>query len=124
MPKEFSRQNRVADQIHHALAQLIQTELGDPRIGMVNINQVDVSRDYANARVFVTFVDTNADTNAAIKALNHAAKHLRHCLAKSLNSRTTPRLQFVYDSTSVEGQRLSHLIDKAVKADNRESDDS
>lgn len=118
MPKEFSRQTRVADQIHHALAQIIQTELSDPRIGLVNINEVDVSRDYANARVFVTFVAEDTDKDKAVKALNHAAGHLRRCLAHSLNSRTTPRLQFVYDSTSVEGQRLSHLIDQAVKADN------
>ncbi|MGQ9425750.1 30S ribosome-binding factor RbfA [Gilvimarinus sp. F26214L] len=117
MPKEFSRQVRVADQIQRSLAQLIQSEISDPRLGLVNINQVDVSRDYSNARVFVTFVGDESDEGIkqSIAILNKASGFLRSLLAKNLNSRSTPRLNFVYDKTSVEGQRLSHLIDQAVR---------
>lgn len=123
MPKEFSRQIRVADQIQRVLAQLIQTEINDPRLGLVNINDVEVSRDYANARVFVTFVgdEAQAEVEQSIAILNSAAGFLRSLLAKRLNSRTTPRLRFVYDKTSVEGQRLNQLINQAVAKDRRES---
>jgi|SRR5690606_3199915 len=117
MPKEFSRQVRVADQIQRNLAQLIQSEVGDPRLGLVNVNEVDVSRDYANARVYVTFVGDRSEAEIAqsIAILNKAAGFLRSRLAKNLNSRTTPRLNFQYDKTSVEGQRLSHLINQAMR---------
>lgn len=119
MAKEFSRTVRVADQIQRSLAQLIQTELADPRIGLVNINDVDVSRDYANARVYVTFLNRESEEECreALAGLNSAARYLRGLLAKSLNSRTTPRLSFVYDKTSSQGHRVNHLISRALEAD-------
>lgn len=123
MSKEFSRQLRVADQIQRSLAQLIQSEIADPRLGLVNINGVDLSRDYSNARIFVTFVgdleETRVDESVAI--LNKASGFLRSRLAKSLNSRTTPRLSFVYDKTSIEGQRLNHIINQAIKSERTRS---
>lgn len=142
MPKEFSRQVRVADQIQRSLAQLIQTDISDPRVGLVNINSVDVARDYSNAKIFITFVDVdevginNDDTDGqqdnspkeddkyekGIEVLNHAAGYLRGLLAKTLNSRTTPRLIFILDRTSLRGQALSHLIDKAVASDHHHND--
>lgn len=125
MPREFSRQVRIADQIQRSLAQLIPQELGDPRIGMVNINSVDVSPDYANAKVFVTFVNRTEpkEIRDAIGALNKAASFLRSQLAKQLNSRSTPRLNFAYDEATVGGQKLSRLIDEAVAADRKHHDE-
>jgi len=119
MPKDFSRTIRVADQIQRNLAQLIQLEVADPRVGLVNINDVEVSRDYAVARVFVTFVncETEQESNKALAALNNAAGFLRVRLAKSLNSRTTPRLLFVFDKSSIEGAKIDRLIDNALQAD-------
>ena len=125
MPKEFSRTVRVADQIQRNLAQLIQTQLADPRLGMVNINAVEVARDYSVAKVYVTIIGASNDNDAeskrqsseAVEALNHAANHLRSLLAKSLNARTTPRLLFLLDSAAIEGRKLSDLIDQAVAAD-------
>ena len=119
MAREFSRTDRVADAVQRILAQLIQFEVRDPRVGMVNINDVEVSRDLAQAKVFVTFVgrDTEAECEDGAAALNKAAGFLRSQLAKELNMRTTPRLQFVYDKTSVRGQALSSLIDRAVAED-------
>lgn len=118
MAKEFSRQVRVADQIQRSLAYLIQSEIADPRLGMVNINGVDLSRDYSNAKIFVTFIgdldESKVDESIAI--LNKAAGFLRSRLAKSLNSRSTPRLSFVYDKTSIQGQRLNHIINQAIKS--------
>jgi len=119
MPKDFSRTIRVADQIQRILAQLIQTEVADPRVGLVNINDVEVSRDYAVARVYVTFVnrESKQECQDSLSALNNAAGFLRVQLAKSLNARTTPRLQFIYDKTGLQGSKLDRLIDDALQAD-------
>lgn len=119
MAREFKRTDRLGDAIQRILAQLIQMEIRDPRIGMVNINDVDVTRDLSIARVFVTFVgkETDEECDKAAKALNNASGFLRSQLAKQLDIRVTPRLTFVYDKTSVRGQHLSQLIDKAVKQD-------
>ena len=86
---------------------------------MVNINDVEVNRDYAVARVYVTFVnkESQSECDESIKALNNAAGFLRAQLAKTLNARTTPRLQFIYDKSGKEGSRLDRLIDNALQAD-------
>lgn len=119
MAREFNRTDRLADALQRLLAQAIQFEVRDPRVGMVNINDVEVSRDLSFARVFVTFVDreTDEDIDKAVTALNKASGFLRSILAKELDIRITPRLSFIYDKTSVRGQQLSHLIDKAVAED-------
>lgn len=119
MARDFKRTDRLGDAIQRILAQLLQFEVRDPRIGMVNINDVEVSRDLSVARVFVTFVGKESDEECreAEAALNKAAGFLRSSLAKELTVRTTPRLSFIYDTTSVRGQQLSSLIDKAVKQD-------
>ncbi|MFC6632831.1 30S ribosome-binding factor RbfA [Microbulbifer taiwanensis] len=125
MAREFHRADRVADAMRRELAQLIQQEVRDPRLGMVNVNDVEVSRDLAVAKVFVTFVgeDDRAKINISMEVLNKAAGFLRSQLARAIQMRSIPRLQFRYDETSVRGQELSALIDKAVKEDRKHHDD-
>ncbi len=125
MAREFKRTDRLADAVQRILAQLIQFEVRDPRIGMVNINDVTVSRDLSFAKVFVTYVDrvTDEECEEATAALNKASGFLRTQLAKELDIRVTPRLSFVYDKTSVRGQQLSQLIDKAVREDQSANSD-
>lgn len=119
MPREFKRSDRVSDAIQKSLAQLIQQEVRDPRVGMVNINSVDVSKDLAVAKVYVTFVgvDSDEENEQSIKVLNSAESYLRSLLAKAITIRTTPKLQFIYDRTQVRSQKLSSLIDKAIASD-------
>jgi ribosome-binding factor A len=119
MPREFSRTDRVADEIKRLLATLIQKEVSDPRVGMVNINDVDVTKDLAFAKVYVTFIGRENDSQCeeAASALNNASGYLRTLLAKSMSLRTTPKLQFFFDKTPIRGQALSSLIDKAVAED-------
>lgn len=126
MAREFKRADRVADAIQRIVAQLIQFEIRDPRVGMVNINDVTVTRDMAYAKVYCTFVGRDSDEEAevATEALNKAAGYLRSLMAKEMDMRTTPRLQFIYDKTSIRGQELSSLIDKAVAADRASQDDA
>lgn len=119
MAKDFNRTDRVSDAIQRILASLIQQEIGDPRVGLVNINDVNVTRDLAYAKVYITFVgdDDDETCEAGTAALNKAAGFLRSLLSKELSIRTTPRLQFIYDKTSIRGQHLSNLINNAVAAD-------
>ena len=123
MPKEFNRSQRVADYLQRELAQLIQQELRDPRLGLVSVNAVDVSRDMAHAKVYVTFLSrdeqSGAEHDELIEVLNKAAGYLRKLIAAGMNMRTTPRLQFVFDSSIDRGSYLSSLIDEAVAADKK-----
>ena len=119
MPREFTRSDRVSDAIQRLLAQVIPAEIRDPRIGMVNINDVTVTRDMAFAKVYVTFVGVDDEKQSldAAAILNKASGFLRTFLAKELSMRTVPKLQFIYDKTSVKGQALSSLIDRAIAED-------
>lgn len=119
--REFSRTQRVADYLKRELAELIQQEMRDPRVGMVNINDVEVSKDYAHAKVFVTFVgkETDQECEQACETLNHAAGFLRSAIAAGNQMRTTPRLFFKYDRSVRQGQHLSGLIDRALAEDRK-----
>lgn len=119
MPKEFSRTHRVGDFLKQELAGLIQTELRDPRIGMISVTAAKVSRDLSHATVYVTVLGKDSEVEAAdsIAALNHAAGFLRTQIAKISNARTTPKLRFVFDASIGRGARMSKLIDDAVAAD-------
>jgi ribosome-binding factor A len=119
MAKEFSRTRRVADQIQRNLAELIQMELGDPRVGMVTVTGVEVTHEFERARIYFTVLGkTLADKeqiDISTEVLNKAAGYLRSALAKRLKLRTTPQLIFVYDSSMEKGNRLSDLIKQAAK---------
>lgn len=119
MAQEYSRIQRVGDYLKRELALLIQQEMRDPRIGMVNINEVEVSRDLAHAKVYVTFVSeqTEEQRQQALKALNNGSGFLRSKIAASNHMRTTPRLFFVFDASVQRGAQLTALIDKALAAD-------
>jgi len=119
MAKEFSRTRRVADQIQRHLAELIQMELDDPRIGMVTVTAVEVSHEFEHARIYFTVLGKNLDDQALVEdtteVLNHAAGFLRRELAHRLKLRTTPELVFVYDKSLEQGNRLSSLIDSVAE---------
>ncbi len=121
MAREFSRSQRVADALQRSLAQIIPKEIRDPRLGMVNINEVVVARDLTTAKIYVTFVglDNLERAEESVDILNNAVSYLRSLLGKELHMRGTPKLKFYYDETSVKGNALSQLIDRAVANDQR-----
>lgn len=136
MAKEYSRTRRVADQIQRHMAELIQMELGDPRVGMVTITGVDVTHEFERARVYFTVLGNslgekvdpdkpavkNEQAEITAKVLNKAAGYLRSALARRLKLRTTPQLIFIYDSSMEQGNRLSDLIKSAASPSASESD--
>ncbi len=136
MAEMSSRAQRVADQMRREIATLIQMEVNDPRVGMVSITAVDVSKDLAYANIYVTVLNSLSNNGQAdfdtlsepsdldklevaenIKALNKAAGFLRSLLAKRLRLRVVPKLKFHYDASVERGQQLSKLIDNALAAD-------
>ena len=116
MPKEYPRSDRLASKIQRELASLIQSGLKDPRLTMLSILEVQVSKDLSHARVFFSVLNA-ADATDCLQALNRASGFLQREIGKSLKTRVTPRLSFVYDDTDIRGRELSDLIDSVVSSD-------
>ena len=119
------RTRRIGEQIRRDLAELIRAELRDPRLTLVSTTSVEVSRDLAYARIYVTAVCDPAERAELVAELNRAAPLLRRELGRRLRTRTVPKLEFRYDEVVEHGARLSALIDAAVAADaERHHDDT
>jgi len=117
MPREFPRTRRVGEQIQRELAALIHDELRDPRLGMVSISSVQVSRDMAHAKIHVSVLGKDEQVADSLSVLNHAAGFLRHKLGKILHMRVIPVLRFYHDRSLEEGARLGALINEAIASD-------
>ncbi|TEW53489.1 30S ribosome-binding factor RbfA [Psychromonas sp. RZ22] len=118
MAKEYSRASRVSQQVQKELARILQQEVKDPRIGMVTISGVDITRDLAYATVYVTFFTVGEQTNdESLKGLNAASGYIRRLLGKAMKLRIVPEVRFCFDETLTEGLRISELVSGAVKND-------
>lgn len=123
MSAEFSRSQRLGEQIQRDLALLIQRELKDPRVGMVTVSFVELSRDLSYADVNVTVLipqDLDEKIIKSLSILNEAASFLRMELGRGLKLRKVPHLRFHYDDSLKRGARINKLIHEALKSDQRE----
>ena len=109
-----NRAFKVADQIQRDLTELIARELKDPRVGLVTLQGVEVTPDYAHAKVFFSLL--TGDPEQTQQGLNQAAGFLRSGLFKRLHIHTVPTLHFVYDRTSEKAADMNALIAKAVSS--------
>jgi len=105
---------KVADQIQRDLAELIARELKDPRVGMVTISGVEVTPDYAHAKVYFSLLVGDPEQTA--EGLNQAAGFLRNGLFKRLHIHTVPTLHFIFDRTTERAADMNALIAKAVSS--------
>jgi ribosome-binding factor A len=123
MPKEFGRERRVADFIQRELAVVLQMEMKDPRVGMVSVNEVRVSRDLGYADIYVSSLNDRdaAERDELVDVLTGAAGWLRSLIARRSKMRTTPHLRFHWDALPEHGRALDRLIDQA-RASDREQD--
>ena len=119
MAKEYARTQRVADFVQRELAALIQHEVRDPRVGMVSITGVDVSRDIGHAKVYYTSMSANStdESKECNEALNKAAGFLRSQLSRESSMRMVPQLRFYFDSSVGRGRDMEDLIRKAADSD-------
>lgn len=113
--KSPNRAQRVTDQIQRDLAELIAREVRDPRVGMVTISGVELTPDYAHARIFFTVIGSDPDETVA--GLNAAAGHLHKLLFRRLRIHTVPRLVFVLDHSLERGFAMDGLIRQALASD-------
>jgi ribosome-binding factor A len=105
---------RVQDQIQRDLAEIIAYELKDPRVGMVTITEVQITPDYAHAKVFFTMLNDNKEAiENTVKGLAAASGYIRGQLGRRLTIHTLPELHFVHDTSTARGMELSKLIDEA-----------
>ncbi|MGB1848646.1 MAG: 30S ribosome-binding factor RbfA [Litorivicinaceae bacterium] len=120
MPAEFNRAQRLGERIKRDLALLIQRELKDPRIGMVTVNFVQLSKDLSYADVNVTVLvpgDVDEEIVESLAILNEASVFLRTELGRGLRVRKVPHLRFHYDDSLKRGARINELIHQALKSD-------
>ncbi len=127
MPKEFSRSQRVAQEIKKKIAIILQRNIKDPRIKMVTVSSVEISSDLTYAKVYVTFLDILVNNNdiafviEGMKILQDTAGYIRTILGKTMRLRVVPHLTFSYDNSLREGMRISHLVSNALINDAKRS---
>ena len=114
MRKKSGRPQKLGDLIQREVSDLIRLEVRDPRVGMITITSVDVSPDLTHAKIFFTVLEKD-NLQDTLEGLKRSAGFLRAQLAKRVQMYTTPELRFVYDESVERGDRLSRLIDSALK---------
>jgi ribosome-binding factor A len=119
MAREFTRSQRVADYLQRELSGIIQREVRDPRVGMISVTGVDVSRDIGHAKVHYTVLgaDSSDDAKESTEVLNKAAGFLRSQLSRDSNMRSVPQLRFYFDNSVGRGRYMEDLIGRAAQAD-------
>ena len=115
---------RVADQIQRDLAEIIAFELKDPRVGMITVTEVQITPDYAHAKVFFTMLSDDKDViQNTVAGLKTAAGYIRGQLGRRLTIHTLPELHFVHDTSTARGMELSKLIDEANATRAKDADE-
>ncbi|QID17601.1 30S ribosome-binding factor RbfA [Nitrogeniibacter mangrovi] len=123
MPRDFSRAQRVGEQIRRELAELLRLEVKDPRVGFITLTDVEVSADFAHAKVFFTSMTGQEGLDEILVGLRRASGFLRRELGRRIRIHQTPELHWHYDASVERGMALSSLIDKAVEEDRARSGD-
>ena len=128
MPADFSRSRRVGELIQRELATMLTREVKDPRLALVSITAVDVTRDMGLAKVFYTVIDSdhieseNTDKEkiqSVQDGLLKASGFLRHELSQRIKLRIVPKLTFRYDDSVIHGAQLTRLIDDVIEDDKK-----
>ncbi len=133
MPREFSRSQRMAEQLRRELADIVRDEIKDPRLGFVSFTEVRMSRDLSHAVIYcsIFYVEQNSSArdsdqqdnskqqNESIEILNRAVGFIRKEIAKRIRARIVPTLKFALDDSVIRGAVMDDLISEAIKSDNR-----
>jgi ribosome-binding factor A len=112
--KEYSRSERVADQIQREVAEIITRELDDPRVGRVTVSGSSLSKDLSNATLYIT-LPVDGDVERTLEGLNRACGFIRRRLGQRVRMRYVPRLRFAHDATLERATRVGELLDAAAR---------
>lgn len=117
MPREFSRNQRLGNQVLRTLSELLRFETKDPRLKNVSLTSVELSRDLGVAKVYFSLLEPNVSAEPVAEALQRAAGFLRAKLGSAIKIRHVPQLRFVHDDSAEQAVRIGALIDNALGAD-------
>lgn len=124
MAKEYGRSARVASEMQKELSFILQRVVKDSRLGFVTINEVDLSKDLAVAKIYFTVLNTDAaGKKNHVKWLNQLAPVIRHELAKRMRMRHISELRFLYDDSFDTGMRVSELLSDIEKTEHERDAD-
>ena len=108
----FKRSDRVSNLIHRALADIIENDLWDSRIGMVTVTGVKLKKDLKNARVYISVLGDDKTIELSINTLNNASGFIKARLSKKVDLRNIPAIKFFYDSSMVNGMQIDKLLNR------------
>ncbi len=117
MPKEFHRSERVSELLHRLVSDVVRNEVHDPRVYLVTITDLQLSRDLGVAKIYFTSLDDKADLDEIAVVLQKAAGFVRSKIGREIRLRTTPELRFFKDDVALRGREMSELINRAVSED-------
>ncbi len=123
MPREFSRNKRLGNQVLRTLSELLRFETKDPRLQNVSLTAVDLTRDLSVAKVYFSLMDPSQDPLLVAEGLDAASGFLRRKLGSAIKIRHVPELRFAHDDSAAEAVRIGRLIDTAIEAGESEPDD-
>ncbi len=128
MAGDSNRAKRVADQIQRELAILLQHELKEKKLGLLTVTDVEVSRDLAYAKIFVSLLTTTEQQSdetvlrkQVLDILADSASYFRHQLGQVIRLRSMPQLRFIYDDSAQRGNRIADLINQVTEKDTKSS---
>ena len=111
------RHDRLADQIRGEVAEIIEGELKDPRIGFVTVTRVDLSSDFAHARIQVSVLGDEQAREDSLSGLQSASGYVRHEVTQRLRLRRAPEITFTLDRSAEEAARIEELLGKIRRED-------
>ena len=107
---DIARTRRIGEQIQRTVAELLLREINDPRLTMVNITEVEVSRDLSYAKIFLTRVDQAYTMEETLKVIQNASGFIRREIGRRIKLRVVPQLKFLHDPSIDEGSRIDALL--------------
>jgi ribosome-binding factor A len=122
MPREFLRSDRMAELLRRELAEIIQDEIKDPRVGFLSFTEVRMSRDLSHAVVYCSVLEAG-QLHESIEVLNRAAGFIRKSIGRRIRARIVPTLKFVADESVIRGAEMDNLISDAIKSDKKDDAD-
>ena len=118
MRKNSVKNTRVNGEVHRVLAEVIRSEIKDPRINpMTSVVSVEVAPDLKTCKAWISVLGDGDSQRETLEGLKSAEGYIRSLLAKRINLRNTPEIRFIVDESIAYGVRMSKLIDDVVKSD-------
>jgi ribosome-binding factor A len=116
------RQERINDEVRREIAEILRSELQDPRIAsVITVTRADVTQDLKYCKIYLSVLGGEKEQADVMEGIASASGYIRKLLAERVNLRQTPELQFIYDDAIERGIRISKLIDEVVKNEHTET---